>query len=85
MHAIEFRAKIKNGFIEVPKRYKKLVTKFARIIILQEEEPIPNSPQDPRAIQQILDQIAERKVFSRIVDPVKWQRDLRSEWDERIG
>ena len=37
MYAVEFRAKIKNGTIELPKRFKDSITDTVKVIILKEE------------------------------------------------
>ena len=43
MHAVEFRAKIKNGMIEIPSQYKDKLKDIVRVIILTDEnEPTTN-------------------------------------------
>jgi hypothetical protein len=43
MHAVEFRAKIKNGMIEIPAQYKDKLKEIVRVIILTDEsEPTTN-------------------------------------------
>lgn len=37
MFAVEFRAKIKDGVIELPKRFKDSITDTVKVIILKEE------------------------------------------------
>ena len=37
MQAVEFRAKIKNGMIEIPSQYKDKLKKIVRVIILTDE------------------------------------------------
>ena len=37
MHAVEFRAKIKNGMIEIPAQYKDKLKEIVRVIILTDE------------------------------------------------
>lgn len=37
MYAVEFRAKIKNGIIELPKKFKDSITDTVKVIILKEE------------------------------------------------
>lgn len=52
MHAIEFRTKIKNGIIEIPKEHKNKIRETVRVIIISEEviagedfiEKLLNSP-----------------------------------------
>lgn len=81
MKAIEFTAKIKNGVIQIPEKYKKLANQLARIIVLTDEENTPQSPQNIDAIQSILTQLRDKKVFSEVTDPISWQRSIRDEWN----
>lgn len=37
MYAVEFRAKIKNGFIEIPREHKDKFQNYVKVIILAEE------------------------------------------------
>jgi hypothetical protein len=37
MYAVEFRAKVKNGIIELPKKFKDSFTDSVKVIILKEE------------------------------------------------
>jgi len=39
MFAVEFRTKIKNGIIELPKRFKDSITDTVKVIIMKEESP----------------------------------------------
>jgi len=43
MYAIEFRAKIKNGIIEVPKEYRNRLKDNVKVILLSEEEGITSN------------------------------------------
>lgn len=81
MRAIEFTTKIRNGVVEIPLKYKQLVDKIARIIILTEDEAVQQISQDHNAIQLILEQLGDKKVFKDISDPVTWQRSIRNEWN----
>lgn len=85
MRAIEFRAKIKNGMIQIPEKYRKLVDQLARIIILTEENDSTEPVQDADDIQSVLDKLRAKKVFRDIKDPSAWQRSIRDEWNERTG
>ncbi len=40
MQTIEFRAKIKNGVIQIPARFKGKVAEEARVILVSKSEPI---------------------------------------------
>ncbi len=37
MFAVEFRTKIKNGTIELPKKFRKVLTENVKVIILKEQ------------------------------------------------
>lgn len=37
MHAIEFRTKIRNGMIEIPKKHRNKIKENVRVIIISEE------------------------------------------------
>lgn len=43
MYAVEFRTKIKNGIIELPKRFKDSITDTVRVIIMK-DEPCSKKP-----------------------------------------
>lgn len=81
MKAIEFRAKIVNGIIEIPKKYRFLTNQLARIIILTEDSELEDLTQDKESIQSILRELKTRQVFTQIQDPIAWQRSLRDEWN----
>jgi hypothetical protein len=38
MEAIEFRTKIKNGIIQIPKKYKKKIRNSVKVIIISEQK-----------------------------------------------
>ena len=80
MQAIEFTTKIKNGVIEIPREYKLLMDKIARVIILTEDKVSDEAPKNKESIQAILEQLGERKAFEDITDPVAWQKSIRDEW-----
>jgi hypothetical protein len=61
MYAIEFRAKIKDGIIELPRKFKKSITDTVKVIILKEEAPrletgeLPESDMIERLLASPLD------------------------------
>lgn len=81
MRAIEFKAKIRNGIIEIPQQYRKLANQLARVIILTEEDESQKIAQDKESIKLIISQLSSRKVFGDIKDPIAWQRSIRDEWN----
>ncbi len=81
MRAIEFTAKIKNGIIQIPEKYKKMADQLARIIILTDEIESDKTSQDKEAIQSVLNKLRAKKVFQKVKDPISWQRSIRDEWN----
>ncbi len=54
MHAVEFRAKIKDGMIELPRSLKGTVTGSVKVSILQDDpSPLPTNP-GPDVIDRLL-------------------------------
>jgi hypothetical protein len=43
MYAVEFRAKVKNGTIEIPSQYRDKLKKVVRVIVLAEMEESTNN------------------------------------------
>ena len=56
MYAVEFRAKIKDGIIELPKRFKESITDTVKVIILKEESPARGDGEksEPDMIERLL-------------------------------
>ena len=50
MHAIEFRANIKNGTIKIPKEYQAQLINECRVIILQGESSVSIGPRKKRRL-----------------------------------
>ncbi|MCK4359216.1 MAG: hypothetical protein KAW92_10850 [Candidatus Cloacimonetes bacterium] len=61
MHAIEFRTKIKNGFIKLPEKYKEVLKHTVNVIIIEE---------DNRNIN-IIDELLESPLYIRNFIPLK--------------
>lgn len=78
MQAYEFQTQIKNGIIQLPIDYQSLDNAFVKIIILRKAAP----KQHPQAaLQDLLTTIQAKNIFSTIVNPVDWQKQLRNEWE----
>jgi hypothetical protein len=52
MFAIEFRAKVEEGTIKVPRRYRDKLKEVVRVIILAD---VQDEPQTPNLIDQLLE------------------------------
>ena len=74
---MELTAKINNGVIRLPKKYKHLNNRTVKISIQEEK----NAGTQKEKMKTALEEIIKRDVFKRISDPVKWQRELRNEWE----
>jgi hypothetical protein len=48
-------------------------------VTVVEQEPPAEVPAHGHAMAAILEKLAERRTFSAITDPVRWQRELRQE------
>ncbi len=76
-YIMELTTKISNGVIKLPKKYKHLNNKTVTIMIREEG----NKGTQIEKMKAALDEIIKRDVFKGIEDPVKWQRELRNEWE----
>jgi len=92
MKALELQTKIEHGVIKLPERYTDFSYPSATVFIfipdldaketmtierLNEETP-KNSGQ---SILQLLKAKPQGCIFSKISDPVDWQREQRNEWE----
>ena len=59
MEIIEFRTKIKNGNIRIPKKFNRLITSTVRIILIADQEP-----GEPDIIDKLLENPIEIEHFS---------------------
>ncbi len=77
MEAVEFEAIAKNGIIIIPKKYKDMANSKLKIILLKEEKEYLDETKD---LLELVTQIKEEKIFSKIDKPENWQSEIRSEW-----
>jgi hypothetical protein len=52
MYAVEFQAKVKNGIIEIPARYRDQIKQMVRVIVLAEPDDKPSN---------LIDQLLENR------------------------
>lgn len=76
--AVEFTAKVKDGVIKLPERYKALANAFVKIILLKKEQKLRSNKKE---VIESLTKVQGKGIFSTIEDPVKWQREQRDEWE----
>ena len=79
MDAIEFSGKIEKGLIRLPKRYAGYDNSQVRVIVLIDAPEI--SPSKKERLRLALQKMESIKMFSKIEDPVIWQKGLRNEWE----
>lgn len=77
MDAIEFSGKIEKGLIRLPKRYSGYDNSQVRVIVLIEAPEI--SPSKKERLRLALRKMEGIKMFSKIEDPIIWQKGLRNE------
>ncbi len=79
MEALEFSTHIEAGIIRLPKEFSAYSNTFARIIILA-DKPINLSAKKER-LREIMLKMGDKNIFSKVTDGVKWQKELRNEWN----
>ena len=69
MYAVEFKTRIKDGAITVPRKYRHLLTDAVKVIVMKEDVPEQTvMPAEMTAIDRLLAEplrIAEFRPFSR--------------------
>lgn len=79
MEALEFSTHIEQGIIRLPKEYEAYHNAFVRIIILTEKSKIHHSKKEK--LREVMIKMGEKNIFSKITNAVKWQKDIRNEWE----
>jgi len=79
MDAIEFSGKIEKGLIRLPKRYAGYDNSQVRVIVLI-EQPERSAGKKER-LRLALRKMENINMFSKIEDPIVWQKGLRNEWE----
>ena len=82
MYAVEFDAKITDGFIKIPSEYRELLdVENVRLVVMYD---ISKSLNDKKAdINNSMIDFSQYNIESlkKINDPVKWQHTIRDEWN----
>ena len=68
MSAVEFTAKIKNGIIELPKKFRDKVTDSVKVIILKEE---PAATSEKVSGKDIIDRLLAKPLHVKGFKPLK--------------
>lgn len=79
MEALEFSTQIEQGIIRLPKEFGAYSNAFVRIIILT--EPPVNQLSKKEKLRTIMLKMGEQNIFRNITDALKWQKEIRNEWD----
>jgi hypothetical protein len=80
MYAIEFESVPKDGYIQIPEKYKEVFDSQIKIILIKEDQG--TGMKDKKDIKELIEKILRIDVFKRIEDPVEWQREIRNEWEK---
>jgi len=80
MKTIEFETQAENGIIKIPPQFSDFDNSKIRIIILTKEEDVEYKSKKQK-LKSLFKQLEKKDIFRKINDPVKWQKDLRNEWE----
>ena len=79
MNSLEFTAKIERGVIHLPKEFEDYDNEIAHVVITVETSDDKKTKKEK--LLTALKKAQEAGLFADIEEPVKWQRELRDEWD----
>ena len=79
MEALEFTTKIDHGTIRLPKQFEAYDNAVVRIIVLSESPR--NFSEKKEKIRNLFLRMQEMDIFSKIKNPVDWQKKIRDEWE----
>ncbi|MDQ5930192.1 MAG: hypothetical protein QG594_1979, partial [Bacteroidota bacterium] len=79
MEAIEFLTRIENGILQLPLELAHYNNVLIRITVLP--QPLSDLQLKKARLRAIMLKMGEKNIFSQISDGVKWQKQLRNEWE----
>jgi hypothetical protein len=79
MNALEFSTKIEHGLIHLPKQFQQYDNSHVRIIVLVEQYKTALSKKEK--LLTTFKKMQQNRLFENIDNPVKWQKQLRDEWE----
>ena len=79
MKSVEFKAKIENGTIRLPKDLREFDNCEAHVVVNVESSD--DIAEKKERLFAAFKELQEADVFRNIEDPVEWQRKLRQEWE----
>jgi hypothetical protein len=79
MNALEFSTKIEHGLIHLPKQFQQYDNSHVRIIVLVEQSKTVLSKKEK--LLATFKKMQQNRLFENIDNPVKWQKQVRDEWE----
>jgi hypothetical protein len=79
MNAIEFSGKIEQGSIKLPMQFSDFENANVRVIMLFDEQSVLVAKKE--RLKLIFQQMENKSMFSKIEDPLFWQKQVRNEWE----
>ena len=79
MEAIEFLTRIENGILQLPLELAQYNNVLIRITVLP--QPLSDLQLKKARLRAVMLKMGEKNLFSQISDGVKWQKQLRNEWE----
>lgn len=77
MNIIEFLSNIENGVIHIPTQYKGYENSYVKVTLQIQK---PKQGQKDR-LKSIFQKLQKTQFFSKIENPVSWQKNIRDKWD----
>lgn len=85
MKTKEFKARIKNGVIRIPKKYSEFENAEVEVRIVKQDYGSSKATNyDRKELEDLMSEIQNADPFKSIKDPSEWQRKLRSDWEKRL-
>lgn len=81
MNALEFKAKIEQGKINLPLQYQNYENKNVRVIVLIDEPIETDKLSQGEKLILAFEKIKGKNMFTSIENPTIWQKRLRDEWE----
>jgi hypothetical protein len=82
MEALQFKGKIEKGMIRLPSEYKDYDEEQVQVIVLiKKPTENENSINKKEKLRLAFQKMADVTMFSKIDNPITWQKKLRDEWE----
>ena len=80
MQAIEFETFVSGGLIKIPSNFRSFDNIKAKVILLFPFETY-KSNFNKEKLQNVFKKAQAKKVFKSMADSIRWQKQLRDEWE----